>query len=64
MSKTSEEPQSLVGQILQDMFSKIQDHTEFDEQVLQELRRLAKDGELKKAQKVAQVLKSATERTS
>jgi hypothetical protein len=64
MSKTSEEPESLVGQILQDMLRKLQDNTEFDEQVLQDLRRLAEDGGLKKAQRLTQVLKSTTEKQS
>lgn len=64
MSKTSEESKSLVEQIVKDMFGKIQNSPEFNEQILQELKQLAEDGGLKKAQRITQVLKSGTEKRS
>ena len=64
MSNNSEEPKSLVEQILVDTFSKIRTRSEFDERILGELKQLIEDGGIKKAQRVVQVLKSEVERKS
>jgi hypothetical protein len=64
MSNNSEEPKSLVEQILADMFSKIHACSEFDERLIRELKQLAGDGGIKKVQRVSQVLKLEAEKKS
>jgi uncharacterized membrane-anchored protein len=49
----------LVDQILDEMWSSLKDRDEFSPAALQELKNLARRGELRKAAEVAKVIKSA-----
>ena len=48
---------SLVEQILENMFTKIEKKEEFDKGTTQKLKKLSADGELKKSDKVVDVLR-------
>jgi len=50
---------SLVEQVLDDMFANIEQLEEFDAHTLQRLKQLAASGNLKKATRVIQAIKSA-----
>lgn len=52
---------SLVQQIYDEMFSKIEGQEEFDISIIDNIKRLAANGELKKPQKVSKAIKSITE---
>ena len=51
---------SLVEQILDEMFTKIEGQEEFGTQTIQNLRQLAASGGLKKPQQIAKVIKSVS----
>jgi hypothetical protein len=60
MTEETSIQKSLTEQILDEMFKSIEVREEFDAQVIQELRRLATSGGLKKAPQVMKAIKSAT----
>jgi hypothetical protein len=51
-------PISLVQQIYDEMFSRIEGQKEFNADVIKDLKQLAVEGNLKKTQKVVEVIKS------
>jgi len=55
--------QSLVEQILNEMFTTLKEQDEFDTHTLQRLEELAKSGSLNKVKRVAESIKSVPERT-
>jgi hypothetical protein len=59
-----EQRDSLVDQVLKDTFAKVQRSAEFSEQLQAELKQLATSGDLKKAARVTEVLKSTVKETS
>jgi hypothetical protein len=52
---------SLVQQIFDEMFSKIEGQEEFNSDIIEDLKQLAVKGDLKKPQKVAKAIKSISE---
>jgi hypothetical protein len=56
--------QSLVEQILNEMFTTLEERDEFDTHTIQRLKKLATSGNLSKIKKVAESIKSAPEGTS
>ena len=56
--------QSLVEQILNEMFTTLKEQDEFDTHTLQRLEELAKSGNLNKVKRVAESIKSVPERTA
>lgn len=59
MTEAASIPKSLTEQILDEMFTALQEVKEFDSGTIQELRKLALTGELKKAPQVTKAVKSA-----
>lgn len=55
---------SLVEQILNEMFTTLEERDEFDVRAIQKLKDLAASGNLSKAKKVEEAIKSVTEETS
>lgn len=56
MSGTSPQ-KSITQRILDEMFDSIEEHEEFDEQVILKLKRLADSGILSKSERVIEVIK-------
>ena len=56
--------QSLIEQILNEMFTTLEKRDEFDAYIVQRLKELAESGNLNKVKQVAESIKSAPERTS
>lgn len=52
-------PKPLTEQVLDEMFADIGKHPEFDAQIIENLKRLASKGDLKKSPQVTHVVKSA-----
>jgi len=57
MAEASKVRISLVQQIFDEMFSKIMEQEEFNQDVIDNLEQLAANGDLKKPQKVANAIK-------
>lgn len=55
--------ESLIDQILDEMFERIQGANEFDTTTIQKLRQLAKSGDLAKATRVTGAIKAELEET-
>jgi len=64
MAKNIIVQQSLVEQILNEMFTTLKEQDEFDTHTLQRLEELAKSGNLNKVKRVAESIKSVPERTA
>lgn len=60
MKKEKVIEKSLVEQILENMFRKIEKKEEFDKVTIQKLKRLSADGELKKSDKVVDALRGSS----
>jgi hypothetical protein len=57
MVREKDPPRSLVEQIIDEMFASLEAHPEFNADVIQELKRLAQTGDLKKAAYVTKAIK-------
>lgn len=57
MAKKIKVESSLVEQIFDEMFAKIEDKNEFDPRIVQRLKELAQRGDLSKATQVAKAIK-------
>ena len=60
MTEETSIPKSLVEQIFDEMFVEIQGRGVFDEQVIEKLKELAANGELKKPAIITTVIKSSS----
>lgn len=59
MVRGKEPPRSLVEKIIDEMFADLELQAEFNPAIMQELRRLAQTGDLKKAVLVTKAIKSS-----
>lgn len=61
MNNTPNNSKSLITQILEETLEDLKNHEEFDQTVIDNLKKLADSDELKKSQLVSQALKITTE---
>lgn len=61
MKDAPKNPKSLITQILEETLDDLNNHEEFNQAVIDDLKRLAESGELKKPQLVKQSVTIATE---
>lgn len=61
MNNTPNNSKSLITQILEETLEDLKNHEEFDQTVIDNLKKLADSDELKKSQLVGQALKITTE---
>jgi len=61
-SKTGRTPneKTLICQVFDEMFTNIEGREEFDDQIIENLKHLAKNGNLKKAAQITKAIKSAS----
>lgn len=57
MSVSTEIQKSITDQIFDELFTRLQEHEEFDASTIDKLQKLAQQGDLKKAQQVVNVIK-------
>ncbi len=61
MKDAPKNPKSLITQILEETLDDLNNHEEFDQAIIDDLKKLAESGELKKPQSVKQSLTITTE---
>lgn len=62
MTESLKQPKSLVTQIIDETLDNLKTYQEFDQSIIDDLRRLAENGNLKKPQLVAQSLKVTSQK--